>query len=53
MTVQLADGKWHNILGFRICDGGETLMGTAPVPQTGLYLEEVLAEGEAVLTWTF
>ncbi len=51
MTVQLADGEWHNIIAMRICDHGEVREGSDPAPQTGCYLEEVLSRGKAVPIW--
>lgn len=53
-TVQLADGQWHNVLGYRVMAfsttgvGGETL-----TPQTGCYIEEVLSAGPAQPAWQF
>ena len=52
-TVQLSDGRWHCVLAYRICDGGEVLQGTRPVPQTGIYVEEVLSEGQPAPAWNF
>lgn len=51
-TVQLADGQWHNLLGYRIIAfstagvGGETL-----TPRTGCYIEPVLSTGPARRAW--
>jgi hypothetical protein len=51
--VQLADGGWHNVIGFRICDEGEVLEGIPPAPQGGTYLEEVLSKGAVIPLWNF
>lgn len=51
-TVRLADGKWHNIMGYRIHDDVESHDLEAP-PQTGAYLEEVVSAGEPIPTWNF
>jgi len=51
MTVQLADGDWHNVIAMRICDHAEVREGVDPAPQTGCYLEEILSPGEAIPLW--
>ena len=51
-VVRLADGRWHNLLVYRIMDRGEH-SGRPPAPQTGLYLEEVVSAGEAIPAWRF
>ncbi len=43
-TVQLADGNWHNVMGYRIHDDVESHELPSP-PQTGAYLEEVISAG--------
>ncbi|MBL9215433.1 MAG: hypothetical protein JNG83_08160 [Opitutaceae bacterium] len=53
MTVRLADGRWHNILGMRVLELGEGSMGLPPTPFTGCYLEEVISSGEAIPLWHF
>jgi len=51
-TVQLADGRWHNLLGYRVMAfstkgvGGEKL-----TPRTGCYIEEVFSTAPARPTW--
>lgn len=52
MTVQLADGQWHNLLAYRIMDRGEH-GGADPAPQTGLYVEQVRSTGPAIPRWLF
>jgi hypothetical protein len=53
-TVQLADGKWHNLLGYRVIAfnmsgvGGETV-----TPHTGCYIEEVGSAGPPRPAWQF
>ena len=51
MTVQLADGGWHNVIAMRICDHAEVREGVDPAPQTGCYVEEILSPGEAIPRW--
>ena len=51
-TVQLADGNWHNVMGYRIHDDVESHELPSP-PQTGAYLEEVISAGEPIPTWKF
>ena len=53
MTVHLADGRWHNLLAFRICDGAEVLRGAAPASQTGAYIEEVTSTAKVIPMWNF
>ena len=51
-TVQLADGKWHHVLGYRVLEDVEW-DDQAPPPQTGAYLEEVISAGEPIAAWNF
>ena len=51
-TLQLADGRWHNVMGYRIHEDVESPELTPP-PQTGAYLEEVISSGEPIPTWNF
>jgi len=51
--VQLADGKWHSLLVYRIVDNGEIEGDADPTPQTGCYVEEVFSRGEAIPAWKF
>ena len=53
MTLQLADGNWHNVIAMRICDTAEVRDGADPVPQTGFYVEEVLSSGTPIPLWKF
>ena len=50
--LQLADGRWHGVLTYRVMDTGEFSMG-ASAPQTGLYVEEVISRGPEVAAWRF
>ncbi len=52
-TVQLGDGKWHNLLGYRVLEHAENTFFVAPTPFTGSYLEEVVSAGPARPTWNF
>ncbi len=51
-NIQLADGKWHNVLGYRIHEDVEDHDAVIPV-QTGAYLEEVISSGTPVPAWDF
>jgi hypothetical protein len=58
-TIKLSDGKWHNILAYRILELAEIQRwwlrrGTeTPTPQTGCYIEEVYSTGKVIPTWNF
>ena len=53
-TIQLADGAWHSLLGYRIVTRGDTsVYGSDPTAQTGAYLEEVESMGNAIPSWDF
>lgn len=53
-TVQLADGKWHNILGYRVRINQPTGNDAEfPTPATGSYIEEVISSGQAFPRWSF
>jgi hypothetical protein len=51
-VVQLADGAWHNVLGYRIHEDVES-RSSEPPAQTGAYLEEVRSAGAPVAAWRF
>lgn len=51
-VLRLADGRWHGVLAYRVLASGEH-QGAAPAPQTGCYVEEVLAAGPVVAPWRF
>lgn len=53
VTLQLADGAWHNILAYRFVSEGEIYRADPPSPYTGTYLDEVLSRGWPVPTWRF
>ena len=53
-TVQLADGKWHGLLGYRVMAFNTTGVGGETVtPRTGCYVEEVFSAGPARPVWKF
>ena len=52
-NLQLADGQWHTVLGYRVVDRAETERGFAPPPETGAYLEEVQSAGDSIPPWRF
>lgn len=53
MTVRLADGKWHHVLGVRIQDYREIKEAMPPTPHTGSYLHEVISAGPPHPVWQF
>jgi hypothetical protein len=52
-NLQLSDGLWHTVLGYRVVDRAETDNGFLPPPQTGAYLEEVSSAGTSIPAWRF
>lgn len=50
--IQLADGKWHNVVGYRIHEDVEDHDKAMPA-QTGAYLEEVVSAGTPIPAWDF
>ncbi len=52
-TVQLADGNWHCLVGYRVLEDAEMRSDAGPTPHTGLYVEEVLTPGTPTPTWNF
>jgi hypothetical protein len=52
-VVRLDDGRWRTVVGMRIMVGVEQKRGLEASPQTGSYIEEVIAEGEPNPPWRF
>ena len=52
-TVQLADGRWHNVIAMRVCDRAEVWAGITPPAPTGTYVEEVSSTGAPRPLWSF
>ena len=52
-TVQLGDGKWRHVLGYRVIEKEENVAFVAPTPHTGAYLEEVISAGKPIPSWNF
>ena len=50
--IQLGDGKWHNVVGYRIHEDVEDHDKAMP-NETGAYLEEVISSGTPVPVWDF
>ena len=50
--IQLADGKWHNVVGYRIHEDVEDHDKAMPA-QTGAYLEEVFSTRTPLPAWDF
>lgn len=53
MTVRLADGQWHHLLGFRVQDYREIKEAMPPTSRTGMYVHEIRSVGPAQPTWSF
>jgi hypothetical protein len=51
-VVRLSDGQWHSVFVHRVLAQAEQ-DGSPATPHTGLYMEEVFSNGDAVPTWTF
>ncbi|MDD5676776.1 MAG: sialidase family protein [Kiritimatiellae bacterium] len=52
-VVQLADGRWHSLLAYRVIYREKHESSGKPRPQTGLYLEELVCETEGIPEWRF
>jgi hypothetical protein len=54
-AFRLADGNWHGLVGFRVCEFAEVATSAPPTPHTGYWLEEVHADnpGTAAPRWLF
>jgi hypothetical protein len=52
-VVRLADGNYHEVMAFRICDFLEIDSGMLPAPQSGLWLAEVPCANEPHPLWRF
>ena len=53
LTEALADGKWHNLLCYRVLDDAEKAFGFPPMQWTGAYADEVLSDGPPIPEWSF
>jgi len=53
MTVHLGDGRWHNVIGYRLYEKAEMTDFVAPTEHTGAYLEEVISAGKPIPLWNF
>lgn len=53
MTVRLADGQWHTVLGVRVQDYREIKEAMAPTPHTGMHVHEVRSTGTPHAVWKF
>ncbi len=52
-TVLLADGRLHNVAGYRVLEWLENTHFVPPSPQTGAYVEEVISVGKPIPIWKF
>jgi hypothetical protein len=53
MTVRLADGKWHHLLGLRVQDYREIKEAMPPTPRTGMYVYELHSGAPPRPVWNF
>ena len=51
--VQLADGKWRALLGYRAYEKEENTEYTEMTKYSGAYLEEVISTGKPIPAWNF
>lgn len=53
-TVQLSDGQWHNLLGYRVIAFSTAGVGEETLtPHTGCYIEQVNSSGPTRPSWPF
>ena len=52
-TVQLADGRLHNVMGYRVLEWIENTQFVPPCDRTGSYIEEVISAGKPIPIWRF
>lgn len=52
-VVQLADGRWRALVGWRLLEWKENSHLIPPGPLTGTYLDEVVSFGEPLPLWNF
>jgi hypothetical protein len=52
-VFRLGDGRWHALVGFRVCDLWEICTDALPTEPAGYWLEEVLSEGQDRPPWRF
>jgi hypothetical protein len=52
-VVQLADGAWHGVLGYRLLEAADRDDGLPASSRTGAYVEEILSDGPAIPRWKF
>jgi hypothetical protein len=53
MVLQLAGGKWHNIVGYRVLERAEATHAISASAHSGAFLEEVISAGPARPAWNF
>jgi len=51
--LQLADGRWRSLLGYRLLEKEENVAFVGPTIHTGAYLEEVISAGKPIPAWNF
>lgn len=52
-AFRLGDGRWHTLLGFRVCDRWEIATDASPTPYSGYWLDEVWSDAETLPAWRF
>jgi hypothetical protein len=53
MVLQLADGKWHNIVGYRVLERAEATHAISASSHSGAFIEEIVSDGPARAAWNF
>lgn len=53
MVLQLADGKWHNVVGYRVLERAEATHAINASSHSGAFIEEVVSAGPARPAWSF
>jgi hypothetical protein len=53
MVLQLADGKWHNIVGYRVLERAEATHAISASSYSGAFIEEIVSAGPARPAWNF
>jgi hypothetical protein len=53
MVLQLADGNWHNVVGYRVLERAEATHAIKASAHSGAFIEEVISAGSAMPAWNF
>jgi len=53
MVLQLADGNWHNVVGYRVLERAEATHAIKASAHSGSFIEEIVSAGPARPAWNF